>query len=72
MKSDKEIPLLVNQDKDNCCGCGLCVLICSKNCISMQEDTEGFKYPVVEESLCVRCNRCLNSCFFKIDQKKNL
>ena len=43
--------------KSQCCGCGACVQVCSKNAIKMQEDDEGFLYPMVEADGFVRAIR---------------
>lgn len=45
-------------DKKNCAGCTACAEICLKNCIQMKPDKEGFLYPHVEESQCIKCNAC--------------
>lgn len=45
-----------------CTGCSACLNICGKNAISMQVDDFGFKYPVVESSLCVDCGLCTKIC----------
>lgn len=49
-------------DKQNCCGCEACVQACPKQCISFNEDTEGFHYPKVDTSLCVECGACEKAC----------
>lgn len=49
-------------DKEKCCGCHNCALVCPKNCITMKEDEEGFLYPVVDEGKCVDCGICEKSC----------
>lgn len=49
-------------DKHNCCGCEACVQACPKQCISFNEDNEGFRYPKVDESLCVDCGACERVC----------
>lgn len=53
---------LKTKDKKTCNGCTACSLVCPKHCIEMKEDSEGFIYPVVDESRCVHCGRCLNIC----------
>ncbi len=45
-----------------CCGCGACENICSKQAISMSYDKEGFIYPKVDEYKCIECGKCLNVC----------
>lgn len=49
-------------DKKNCCGCWACYNACPKHCISMDEDNEGFRYPHVDESLCINCGLCEKVC----------
>ena len=49
-------------DKHNCCGCSACASICPKHCITMQADSEGFLYPVVNEADCIDCGLCEKVC----------
>ena len=39
--------------------------ICPKEAISMVEDEEGFEYPQIDESKCVRCHQCIKVCPIK-------
>lgn len=48
--------------KTVCTGCGLCAQKCPKNCISMVEDDEGFRFPQMNVTQCVACGLCLRSC----------
>lgn len=50
------------QNKQDCCGCAACVQRCPKHCISMKEDSEGFLYPAVDESMCIDCGLCEKVC----------
>lgn len=50
------------EEKHNCCGCGACVQICPKQCISMSVDNEGFLYPQVNSVICIECGLCENVC----------
>ena len=34
--------------------------------VGMVEDEEGFEYPQIDESKCVRCYQCLKVCPFKV------
>jgi ferredoxin len=48
--------------KSKCTGCSACVQKCPKQCISFEEDSEGFYYPQVKLSLCINCGLCENVC----------
>lgn len=54
----------------NCCGCGVCASICASKAIRMEEDKEGFLYPVVDSAKCNGCGKCSQICSFVRDQKK--
>ena len=43
-----------------CMGCGVCVDICPKQCISIKKDR--INEPKVDESACVECGLCLKVC----------
>lgn len=64
--NQKTIPDLAGE-KSFCCGCGACSSICPTGAIAMKADEKGFLYPVIEETVCIRCQRCLNVCAFKGD-----
>lgn len=49
-------------EKHNCCGCSSCYQRCPKQCISMQEDSEGFLYPHVNSEKCIDCGLCEKVC----------
>ena len=48
--------------KQDCCGCHACTSVCARQCIAMQEDNEGFLYPVVDEATCTDCGLCEKVC----------
>lgn len=49
-------------EKESCFGCTSCICICPVEAIKMESDIEGFKYPSIDESICIQCNRCKNVC----------
>ena len=49
-------------EKEKCCGCNACVQKCPKSCIAMQEDKEGFFYPLVDMEFCIDCGLCEKVC----------
>lgn len=49
-------------DKSQCCGCNACVQRCPKQCVTMQEDEEGFLYPKVDHAACIDCGLCEKVC----------
>lgn len=61
---EKKIPVLYNR-KEECCGCTACYAICSKGAIRMEEDEEGFEYPLIDENKCVGCFQCIRVCPLK-------
>lgn len=48
--------------KDQCFGCEACVQICGRKALKMDTDQEGFRYPVLDRSLCVDCGLCNKVC----------
>ena len=50
------------ENKEKCSGCHACVGVCPKGCISMVLDNEGFLYPKVDESTCIKCGLCEEAC----------
>ena len=55
-------PYIRTQDKRLCCGCTACASICEHKAISMQEDSDGFLFPVLDNVLCVNCGLCDKIC----------
>lgn len=60
----REIPVLYSR-KEECCGCTACFASCTQNAISMIEDEEGFEYPYIDKTKCIRCYICISVCPFK-------
>lgn len=54
---------IINKHNKVCCGCEACSYVCPKHVIKMQEDKEGFVYPVtVNEENCISCGLCDKIC----------
>lgn len=48
--------------KDECTGCNACYSICPNNAIMMEEDKNGFLYPVINSEKCTDCGLCQKTC----------
>ena len=49
-------------DRKDCTGCHACYTVCPKSCITMCEDGEGFRYPQIDETICINCGMCQKVC----------
>ena len=58
--TDKAIQLFKN--KNQCCGCNACEMVCGKKAITMIEDEYGFRFPQIDTDKCVGCGSCLKVC----------
>lgn len=45
-----------------CVGCRACEQVCPQNCIMIVPNSEGFLYPVLDETTCIDCGLCLKKC----------
>lgn len=54
--------MVLFDNKNECCGCTACANACPCNAITMVEDEEGFKYPEINQDLCVECGKCKAVC----------
>ena len=48
--------------KKKCCGCTACYSVCPVDAIDMVEDNEGFLYPKVNSTKCIKCGLCEKIC----------
>ena len=49
-------------DRNHCTGRSLCEQICPRKAIDMQIDSEGFRYPVIDDKKCIECGLCMKKC----------
>ena len=49
-------------DENDCTGCAACFNVCPQAAITMRENDEGFKYPVIDTDKCVGCGLCRKAC----------
>ena len=62
-KSLDEVPLqYVQPFRQDCTGCAACVGVCPVNCITMETDSEGFRYPKIDLNRCIHCDKCRKLC----------
>ena len=49
-------------DRESCTGCGMCMSICKRNCISLVKDDSAAIYPHIDAQKCVSCSECVKVC----------
>lgn len=59
--------IILYKEKKDCCGCGACATICPKKAITMRKDECGFEYPEIDESKCIKCGLCKDTCAYQND-----
>lgn len=48
--------------ENNCNGCQMCKDVCARNAISYQVNKQGFWFPKVDYSKCIKCGLCVKKC----------
>lgn len=65
--------MVIDFEKNKCCGCMACKNICPKGAIYTEKDEFGFLYPKVDKSKCINCGLCKKCCDYnKKDRTENL
>ena len=62
MKKVFEKQRVTDFESKECSGCGLCENVCPKVCITMSEDSLGYKRPLIDDSNCIDCGLCSKQC----------
>ncbi|PRR84088.1 Coenzyme F420 hydrogenase/dehydrogenase, beta subunit C-terminal domain [Clostridium vincentii] len=52
----------IDSNNIKCFGCSACSQKCPKKCIEMVLNSEGFLYPIIDESECIDCGMCQSVC----------
>ena len=52
----------IEQEPSLCTGCTACYNACPISAIEMKENKEGFLYPAVDYSKCIKCGKCISIC----------
>ncbi len=60
---------VVEQKKEQCCGCTACSSICPRNAITILPDEQGFFYPHIDREKCVNCGLCDKVCPMQTELK---
>lgn len=55
----------------DCSGCTACFVACPQHAITMQPDSMGFNYPIVDSKKCIECGLCEKVCSFNDDYPKS-
>ena len=56
--------MYVFEEHYKCCGCESCKCSCPVKAITMREDEFGFRYPYIDETVCINCGLCIKVCGF--------
>lgn len=49
-------------EQNLCCGCGICVGVCPKQCISWKKNDNGMYQPMIDQGFCMACGACMKVC----------
>ena len=52
------MPIKILHIDDKCTGCGACVSTCAKGALTLEDNAEGFYYPILDKGKCVDCKLC--------------
>lgn len=69
-KIEKKRLAMHERRKIDCCGCSACADSCPVKAIRMENDSEGFPYPVIDKEKCIHCGKCDKVCGFNKVEKR--
>lgn len=55
---------------ERCTGCGACLNVCPVSAIKM-EKMDAYIYPVIDNAVCIKCNKCSNVCMIDKETVRN-
>lgn len=55
-------------EKIKCTGCKMCGDVCQSKAISFEINEQGFWYPVVDKTKCIKCGLCIRKCTINKDE----
>lgn len=58
---------MIQKNSPLCTGCGACVAVCPKKCISMEINSIGEYMPIIEKEKCINCQACNKVCLVEND-----
>lgn len=58
-------PIILFHRRAACSGCCACASVCPRGAIQMKADGMGFRYPVIDRDLCIKCGLCKRICSFR-------
>jgi coenzyme F420-reducing hydrogenase beta subunit len=50
-----------------CCGCGICILVCPEGCIELTLNNDGYYIASADTTKCINCGMCSDICYKYID-----
>lgn len=72
MKNNKGIQNNIDiLPKAKCTGCLACCVVCAKQAIAVEYNTEGYAYPKIAMNKCINCGKCVKYCPVLNFQTKN-
>lgn len=63
---------LISKNEFECCGCSACEQVCAHGALRMEENKDGFVFPVKDTDKCTDCGLCEKVCPYNhLEEKEN-